>query len=82
MLFLVTYRSPSPTRAALTNDIRANRLISRYNTLFSSSRLNALDILRRFVDEEEMCRRIVYISTVEAFHSAKIAYRLKATKSF
>jgi len=72
---IVTYRSPSPTRAALTNDIRANRLISRYSSLFSSSRLNALDILRRFVDEEEMCRRIVYIATVEAFHSAKIAYR-------
>jgi len=71
----VRYRSPSPTRAYLTNDIRANRLITRYSTLFSHDRLAIMDTLRRFVEEEEMVRRIVYIATVEAFHSAKAAFR-------
>ena len=35
-----------------------------------------MDTLRRFVDEEEMVRRIIYIATLESFHSAKSAYRM------
>lgn len=68
-------RSPSPTRANITNDIRANRLITRYSTLFTHDRTAVADTLRRFVDEEEMVRRIICIATTEAFHSAKVAYR-------
>ena len=40
-----------------------------------------MDTLRRFVEEEEMVRRIVYIATVEAFHSAKAAFRLDFLKT-
>ena len=58
-------RSPSPTRANITNDIRANRLITRYQTLFSHDRTAVADTLRRFVDEEEMVRRIICIATTE-----------------
>jgi len=71
----VRYRSPSPTRAHLTNDIRANRLITRYSTLFSHDRMSIMDTLRRYVAEEEMVRRIIYIATIESFHSAKAAFR-------
>ena len=58
-------RSPSPTRANITNDIRANRLITRYSTLFTHDRTAVADTLRRFVDEEEMVRRIICIATTE-----------------
>jgi len=71
----VRYRSPSPTRANITNDIRANRLITRYSTLFTHDRLSVADTLRRYVDEEEMVRRIIFIAATEAFHAAKLAFR-------
>jgi len=71
----IRYRSPSPTRANITNDIRANRLITRYSTLFTHDRLSVADTLRRYVDEEEMVRRIIFIAATEAFHSAKLAFR-------
>ena len=58
-------RSPSPTRANITNDIRANRLITRYSTLFTHDRTAVADTLRRFVDEEEMVRRIICIAATE-----------------
>merc|ERR1711970_79663 len=71
----VRYRSPSPTRANITNDIRANRLITRYSTLFTHDRPAVSDTLRKYVDEEEMVRRIIFIAATEAFHSAKLAFR-------
>merc|ERR1711970_1106821 len=71
----VRYRSPSPTRANITNDIRANRLITRYSTLFTHDRPAVSDTLRKFVNEEEMVRRIIFIAATEAFHSAKLAFR-------
>jgi len=78
---LARARSPSPTRANITNDIRANRLITRYSTLFTHDRTAVADTLRRFVDEEEMVRRIICIAATESFHSAKVAYRHFETRT-
>ena len=37
----------------------------RYSTLFTHDRPAVTDTLRKFVDEEEMIRRIIYIATTE-----------------
>ena len=47
----------------------------RYSTLFTHDRLSVADTLRRYVDEEEMVRRIIFIAATEAFHAAKLAFR-------
>ncbi|XP_063316040.1 mitochondria-eating protein [Pelobates fuscus] len=66
-------RSESPAR--LTNSSRRARLISRFNDIFANDRLDAQNLLRRYIDELEMVQRIIFIATVESFHAAKMAFR-------
>lgn len=68
-------RSFSPTRADLTNSIRHSRLVARFNDLYAVDRLDMQDRLRRYVDDDEMIKRIIFISVCESFHVAKMAYR-------
>nr|XP_039263822.1 mitochondria-eating protein-like isoform X2 [Styela clava] len=65
----------SPTHAELTNSIRHSRLVARFNDLYAIDRLDMQDRLRRFVDDDEMVKRILFIATCESFHVAKMAYR-------
>ncbi|KAM4808464.1 mitochondria-eating protein [Rhinophrynus dorsalis] len=68
-------RSESPTAARLTNSSRQARLISRFNDLFANDRLDAQNLLRRYIEDLEMVQRIIFIATVESFHAAKLAFR-------
>lgn len=68
-------RSFSPTRAELTNSIRHSRLVARFNDLYAVDRLDMQDRLRRYVDDDEMVKRIIFIAVCESFHVAKLAYR-------
>uniref|UniRef100_H2YV37 Mitochondria-eating protein n=1 Tax=Ciona savignyi TaxID=51511 RepID=H2YV37_CIOSA len=67
--------SSPPTHAELTNSIRHSRLVARFNDLYAVDRLDMQDRLRRFVDDDEMVKRIIFIAVCEAFHVAKMAYR-------
>ncbi|KAM9329492.1 LOW QUALITY PROTEIN: mitochondria-eating protein [Gastrophryne carolinensis] len=68
-------RSESPTAAQLTNSSRHSRLISRFNDIYANDRLDAQNLLRRYIDDLEMVQRIIFIATVESFHAAKLAFR-------
>ncbi|XP_041444058.1 mitochondria-eating protein-like isoform X2 [Xenopus laevis] len=68
-------RSESPTSAKLTNASRQAHLISRFNDIFASDRLDAQTMLRRYIEDLEMVQRIIFIATVESFHAAKMAFR-------
>merc|ERR1712002_1223400 len=68
-------RSLSPTRAELTNSIRHSRLVARFNDLYAVDRLDMQDRLRRYVDDDETIKRIIFIAVCESFHAAKMAYR-------
>merc|ERR1739838_435836 len=83
---ILRYRSPrrsvsplrmslSPTRAEITNSIRHSRLVARFNDLYAVDRLDMQDRLRRYVDCDEMVKRIIFIAVCESFHVAKMAYR-------
>uniref|UniRef100_A0A8C5MAX4 Mitochondria-eating protein n=1 Tax=Leptobrachium leishanense TaxID=445787 RepID=A0A8C5MAX4_9ANUR len=68
-------RSESPTPARLTNASRRARLLSRFNDIFANDRLDAQNLLRRYIDDLEMVQRIIFIACVESFHAAKMAFR-------
>ncbi|XP_056413911.1 mitochondria-eating protein isoform X1 [Hyla sarda] len=68
-------RSESPTAAQLTNSSRHSRLISRFNDIYANDRLDAQNLLRRYIEDLEMVQRIIFIATVESFHAAKMAFR-------
>ncbi|KAG9473247.1 hypothetical protein GDO78_020414 [Eleutherodactylus coqui] len=68
-------RSESPTAAQLTNSSRHSRLISRFNDIFANDRLDAQNLMRRYIEDLEMVQRIIFIATVESFHAAKMAFR-------
>ncbi|XP_063777015.1 mitochondria-eating protein isoform X6 [Pseudophryne corroboree] len=68
-------RSESPTGAQLTNASRHSRLISRFNDIYANDRLDAQNLLRRYIEDLEMVQRIIFIATVESFHAAKLAFR-------
>ncbi|XP_053556840.1 mitochondria-eating protein isoform X2 [Bombina bombina] len=68
-------RTESPTSARLTNSSRHARLISRFNDIYANDRLDAQTHLRRYIDDQEMVQRIIFIATVESFHAAKMAFR-------
>ncbi|XP_056133888.1 mitochondria-eating protein [Lampris incognitus] len=68
-------RSESPTRAQLTNSSRYARLVSRFSDLYAVDRLEAQSLLRRYIDDLEMVQKIIFISVVESFQVAKLAYR-------
>ncbi|MBN3295993.1 MIEAP protein, partial [Amia calva] len=68
-------RSDSPTRAQLTNSSRHARLVSRFSDLYTTERLEAQSLLRRYIEDLEMVQRIIFIATVESFHAAKMAFR-------
>ncbi|XP_059845169.1 mitochondria-eating protein isoform X5 [Hypanus sabinus] len=65
----------SPTYSKLTNASRQVRLISHFNDIYANERLNAQNLLRRYVDDLEMVQRIIFIATAEAFQAAKTAFR-------
>lgn len=68
-------RSDSPTRAQLTNASRHARLVSRFSDIYANERLDAQNLLRRYIDDLEMVQRIIFIATVESFQAAKMAFR-------
>ncbi|KAK1174781.1 mitochondria-eating protein [Acipenser oxyrinchus oxyrinchus] len=68
-------RSDSPTRAQLTNASRHSRLVTRFTDIYANERLDAQNLLSRYIDDLEMVQRILFISTVESFHAAKMAFR-------
>ncbi|XP_077135895.1 mitochondria-eating protein isoform X4 [Ranitomeya variabilis] len=68
-------RSESPTAAQLTNASRYSRLISRFNDVYANDRLDAQNLLRRYIEDLEMVQRIIFIATAESFHAAKMAFR-------
>uniref|UniRef100_A0A3Q3W2K3 Mitochondria-eating protein n=1 Tax=Mola mola TaxID=94237 RepID=A0A3Q3W2K3_MOLML len=79
-------RSESPTRAQLTNSSRHARLVSRFNDLYATERLEAQTLLRRYIADLEMVQRIIFLAVVESFKAAKLAYfkyklRVKKTLS-
>ncbi|XP_069057519.1 mitochondria-eating protein isoform X4 [Pleurodeles waltl] len=67
--------SESPTVAMLTNSSRHARLVSRFNDIYANERLDAQNLLRRYIDDLEMVQRILFIATTESFHAAKTAFR-------
>ncbi|KAM7011877.1 mitochondria-eating protein [Tautogolabrus adspersus] len=68
-------RSESPTRAQLTNSSRHARLVSRLSDLYAVERLEAQNLLRRYIADLEMVQKIIFIAVVESFKTAKLAYR-------
>ncbi|MEE6462068.1 hypothetical protein FKM82_001479 [Ascaphus truei] len=68
-------RSESPTVARLTDASRHSRLVSRFNDIYATDRLDAQNLLRRYIDDLEMVQRIIFTATVESFHAAKMAFR-------
>ncbi|MGH0138664.1 UNVERIFIED_CONTAM: hypothetical protein FKN15_031920 [Acipenser sinensis] len=68
-------RSDSPTRAQLTNSSRHSRLVTRFTDIYANERLDTQNLLSRYIDNLEMVQRIIFISTVESFHTAKMAFR-------
>ncbi|XP_078411677.1 mitochondria-eating protein [Cetorhinus maximus] len=67
--------SHSLTSIKLTSASRHARLVSRFNDLYANERLNAQNLLRRYVDDLEMVQKIIFIATTEAFQAAKMAFR-------
>uniref|UniRef100_H2ZTS1 Mitochondria-eating protein n=1 Tax=Latimeria chalumnae TaxID=7897 RepID=H2ZTS1_LATCH len=68
-------RSASPSHARLTSASRHARLVSRFSDIFANERLDAQNLLRRYIDDLEMVQRIIFIATMESFHAAKMAFR-------
>ncbi|XP_069487776.1 mitochondria-eating protein isoform X7 [Ambystoma mexicanum] len=68
-------KSDSPTVAMLTNSSRHARLVSRFSDIFANDRLDAQNLLRRYIEDLEMVQRIIFIATLESFHAAKTAFR-------
>nr|XP_033801537.1 mitochondria-eating protein isoform X2 [Geotrypetes seraphini] len=68
-------RSESPTSARHRNASRQSRLISCFNDIYVNDRLDAQNLLRRYIDDLEMVQRIIFIATTESFHAAKLAFR-------
>merc|ERR1712131_96326 len=68
--YLPLYRDVSPVR--VRSPVRYRSPSPTRANITNDIRANTL---RKFVDEEEMIRRIIYIATTEAFHAAKIAFR-------
>uniref|UniRef100_A0A3P9HKZ6 Mitochondria-eating protein n=1 Tax=Oryzias latipes TaxID=8090 RepID=A0A3P9HKZ6_ORYLA len=67
-------RSESPTRAQLTDCSRRAGLVSRFSGLYAVKRLEAQNLLLRYITDLEMVQKIIFIA-VESFRSAKMAYR-------
>ncbi|XP_060070228.1 mitochondria-eating protein-like [Ylistrum balloti] len=55
--------------------VRQHNLVSHWNDLFAGARLDALDTLRRYSDDNENNQRIIFIAVQEAYSVAKIAFR-------
>uniref|UniRef100_A0A3P9J498 Mitochondria-eating protein n=1 Tax=Oryzias latipes TaxID=8090 RepID=A0A3P9J498_ORYLA len=68
-------RSESPTRAQLTDCSRRAGLVSRFSGLYAVKRLEAQNLLLRYITDLEMVQKIIFIAVVESFRSAKMAYR-------
>ncbi|XP_051475320.1 mitochondria-eating protein isoform X4 [Apus apus] len=68
-------RSCSPGRARRTNASRRSGLLARFGDIYAEERLDAETLLRTYISDMEMVRRIIYIAAVESFHAAKMAYR-------
>ncbi|KAM4739196.1 mitochondria-eating protein [Anableps anableps] len=64
----------SPTRAQLTNSSRHARLVSRFSDLYTVERLEAQNLLQRYIPDLEMVQRIIFIAATESFQRAKLTY--------
>lgn len=58
----------------VTQKVRQQALITRFNDMFALDRLDALDTLRRYSDDHENNQRIVFAALQESFTAAKLAF--------
>lgn len=69
---------PRPTSPLAPEDVtqrvRQQSLITRFNDMFAQDRLDALDTLRRYSDDYENNQRIIFSAIQEAFTSAKLSF--------
>ncbi|KAF6026606.1 SPATA18 [Bugula neritina] len=72
--YLARASSPLSTND-VTQRVRQESLINRYNDLFSIDRLSAMDTLSRYQSDYEMNQRICNAVVQEAFVAAKLAFR-------
>ncbi|XP_067948119.1 mitochondria-eating protein-like [Watersipora subatra] len=72
--YLARASSPLSTQD-VTQRVRQESLINRFNDLFSIDRLNAMDTLGRYQSDYEMNQRICNAVVQEAFVAAKLAFR-------
>ncbi|XP_029443673.1 mitochondria-eating protein isoform X2 [Rhinatrema bivittatum] len=72
---LPSVRSESPTSTRYNLATRHAQLVSRFNDLYASDRLDAQNLLRRYIEDLELVQRILFIATMESFHAAKLAFR-------
>jgi hypothetical protein len=49
--------------------------VARFNDLYAVDRLDMQDRLRRYVLDDDMVKRIIFIAVNESFHAAKMAFR-------
>ncbi|PAA90755.1 hypothetical protein BOX15_Mlig011670g1 [Macrostomum lignano] len=59
---------------------RQQTLVARFNDAFSVSRLEAMETLRRYYDDQVNNQKIVYAAVLEAFSAAKLAFRAFKSK--
>lgn len=64
---------PSPL-AYESQQVTQQSLISRFNDLFSISRLDAMNILRRYTDDHENNQRIIFATVMESFQTARTEF--------
>ncbi|XP_043827926.1 mitochondria-eating protein isoform X2 [Dromiciops gliroides] len=65
----------SPLSGRLSSVSRKANLLARFSDAYAQARLEAQNLLKRYIDKMETVQRIIYIATVESFHVAKMAFR-------
>ncbi|KAI0216399.1 Mitochondria-eating protein [Lamellibrachia satsuma] len=58
----------------VTQRVRQQTLITRFNDMFASDRLDAMDTLRQYSDDHENNQRIIFVAMQDAFTVAKLAF--------
>ncbi|XP_072476852.1 mitochondria-eating protein isoform X3 [Notamacropus eugenii] len=65
----------SPLANRLSCVSRKANLLARFSEAYAQSRLEAQNLLKRYIEKMETVQRIIYIAAVESFHVAKMAFR-------